>query len=334
MRMTMSAGDGTRAGLLAAGGAAILYGASYPATAVALRSFTPLGIAGLACTLALPVVIALAATGLLPRPATAAMNRASLARLVVLAALGGIGFIAAANIAVALSGATVTGFVAPLYAVAAALLAVPILGERVRPITLAAFALALIGTALLAGVEPDAAAVAGVAAAGCAAFLFGLYIVLARRWGHRYALNGTLVTIANLVGRGPVLLIVEFLRSPATLIPADPDPGAVIGLLTIAFGASSTANLLLMASVRRVPAARTSAALLLTPVSSALIAAVVLGERLAPLQVLGAVLILIGIAGASGVLSRRVVRRLASDRAGAATGSPEPDDVLPGAEQG
>lgn len=330
----MSANDGARAGMLAAGGAAILYGAAYPATAVALRSFTPLGIAGLACTLALPVVIALTAAGLLPGPSAAAMNRASLTRLAVLAALGGLAFIAAANIAVALSGPTVTGFVAPLYAVTAALLAVPILGERIRVVTVAAFALALLGTALLAGVEPSATALTGVGVAGGAAVLFGLYIVLARRWGHRYALDGTLITIANLIGRGPVLLLMEFLRSPGTLIPTDPDPAAVVALLTIAFGASSTANLLLMASVRRVPAARTSAALLLTPVSSAVIAGIVLGDRLAPQQLLGAVLILIGIAGASGILARGVVRRLANGRAGVATGQSEPDDVLPGAEQG
>ena len=57
-----------RLGLLAAAGAAILYGAAYPATAVALRSFTPLAIAGLACTIALPFVIAAAAIGLIARP--------------------------------------------------------------------------------------------------------------------------------------------------------------------------------------------------------------------------------------------------------------------------
>ena len=330
----MSASDGARAGVLAAAGAATLFGASYPATAVALRSFTPLGIAGLACTIALPVVIALTAAGLLPRPSAQAMNRASLARLAVLAALGGFAFIAAANIAVSLSGPTVTGFVAPLYAVAAALLAVPILGERLRPVTIAAFAVALVGTALLAGVEPSVTALTGVAAAGGAALVFGLYIVLARRWSRRYALDGTLITIANLVGRGPVLILVELVRSPATLIPTDPDPAAVLALLTIAFGASSTANLLLMASVRRVPAARTSAALLLTPVSSAVISAIVLGELLGPQQLLGAVLILIGIAGASGVITNVVLGRMSAGREGAAAESPEPDDRLPGAEQG
>ena len=227
-----------------------------------------------------------------------------------------------------------TGFVAPLYAVAAALLAVPVLGERIRPMTVAAFALALVGTALLAGVEPDTSALAGVAMAGCAAVMFGLYIVLARRWGRRYALDGTLVTIGNLIGRGPILLVVELFRSPGTLLPPAPDVGAVIALVTIAFGASSTANLFLMASVRRVPAARTSAALLLTPVSSAVLAAVILGERLAPQQVLGAILILVGIAGASGllrgVLSRRA-RGANNLRAGNLT---EPDEALTGAKRG
>ena len=97
---------------------------------------------------------------------------------------------------------------------------------------------------------------------------------------------------------------IEWLRAPGTLIPADPDPAAVVALLTIAFGASSTANLLLMASVRRVPAGRTSAALLLTPISSAIIAAVVLGERLTPVELFGAALILAGIAGAAGMFDR------------------------------
>ena len=66
-----------------------------------------------------------------------------------------------------------------------------------------------------------------------------------------------------------------------------------------------------MASVRRVPAGRTSAALLLTPVSSAIIAAVVLGERLTPVELFGAALILVGIAGAGGVLTSGVLGRRA-----------------------
>lgn len=288
-------------GMLAAAGAAFVYGAAYPATAVALRSFSPLGIAGWACTLALVLVMLLAAGGLIERPDTAGLDRARLARLTVLAVLGGAGFIAAINIAVALSGPTITGFVAPLYAVLATLFAVPILGEPVRAVTVAAFIVALGGTALLAGTAPLGAPLAGIAMAFAGAAMFGLYLVLARRWSGRYRLDGTLVTIANLLARGPGLLAVAALVETKPLIPATLDPAAILALISIVIGASSTGSLLVMASVRRVPAGRTSAALLLTPISSALIAAAILGERLPPSGLLGAGLILVGIAGASGL---------------------------------
>lgn len=316
MHPTHSARD-DRVGLLFAAGAAVIYGAAYPATAIALRSFSPLGVAALACTLALPVVIALGWIGWLPRPSARGLDRPRLLRLVVLSALGGLVFIAAINVAIALNGPTVTGFVAPLYAVAAALLAVPLLGERIRPATIGAFALALVGTGLLAGVAPDLDALVGVAMALGAAVMFGLYIVLARRWGARYQLDGTLVTIGNLIGRGPVLLAFEAIRSPDTLLPAQPDAVAVLALLSIALGSSSTANLLLMASVQRVPAGRASAALLVTPIASAVLGAILLSDHLAPIQVVGAALILVGIAVASGAVSavRSSATRTASESA-------------------
>lgn len=300
MQPTPSARD-ERVGLALAAAAAVIYGAAYPATAIALRSFSPLGIAALACTLALPVVTGLGAIGWLPRPSVRGLDRPRLVRLVVLSALGGLVFIAAINVAVALSGPTITGFVAPLYAVAAALLAVPLLGERIRAATVLSFGVAIAGTVLLVGSVPDMDSVLGVALALGGATCFGLYIVLARRWSRRYALDGTLVTIGNLIGRGPILLLVELVRAPDLLWPAPVDPAAIVALLSIALGSSSTANLLLMASVRRVPAGRTSAALLLTPISSALIGAVLLQDQLGPVQLIGAGLILAGIAVASGV---------------------------------
>lgn len=294
-----------RLGIAAAAAAAIIYGAAYPATAVALRSFSPLAIAGLSCTLALVLVLGLAVTGVLPRPGLAGMTRPRLFRLTVLSLLGGILFIVGVNIAVAIAGPTITGFVAPLYAVLATLFAVPLLGERVRISTLAAFGLAFMGTALLAGAVPAGAPPVGVLLALLSAAMFGLYVVLARRWGARYRLDGTLITIANLIGRGPVLLVAAVILDPGGVVPAAPDPAAIIALLTIVFGSSTSGNLLLMASVRRVPSGRTSAALLLTPVASAVIAAIVLGERLSPGGILGAAFILCGMAVASGLLPRR-----------------------------
>ena len=111
------------------------------------------------------------------------MTGPRLIRLVALALLGGILFIAGVNIAVAIAGPTITGFVAPLYAVFGTLFAVPLLGERIRPATFVAFGLAFAGTALLAGAVPTSAAAGGVALALVSAAMFGLYLVLARRWG-------------------------------------------------------------------------------------------------------------------------------------------------------
>jgi DME family drug/metabolite transporter len=293
-------------GMLAAAGAAFLYGAAYPATAVALRSFSPLAIAGWACTLALILVIVLALGGLIARPELDGWSRARLVRLAILAILGGAGFIAAINVAVDLSGPTITGFVAPLYAVLATLFAVPILGEPIRVLTVVAFILALGGTVLLAGTAPLGAPLAGIVMAFAGAAMFGLFLVLARRWSGPYRLDGTLVTIANLLARGPGLLAVAAVVEPRPLIPSALDPAAILALISIVLGASSTGSLLVMASVRRVPAGRTSAVLLLTPISSAVIAALILGERLPPSGLLGAVLILAGIGGASGLVRWRM----------------------------
>ena len=90
--------------MAAAIAAAIIYGAAYPATAVALRSFSPLAVAGLSCTLALVLVVGLAVAGVLPRPAVASLTWPRLSRLIVLALLGGILFITGVNIAVAITG--------------------------------------------------------------------------------------------------------------------------------------------------------------------------------------------------------------------------------------
>jgi drug/metabolite transporter (DMT)-like permease len=263
----------------------------------------------LSCTLALVIVVGLALIGVLPSPAVGGMTRPRLVRLTVLALLGGILFIVGVNIAVSIAGPTITGFVAPLYAVFGTLFAVPLLSERIRTATVVAFVLAFAGTALLAGAVPAGAPAGGVILALISAAMFGLYVVLARRWGAAYRLDGTLITIANLVGRGPILLIAAYVLDPAGVVPSEPDPAAIIALLTIVFGSSTSGNLLLMASVRRIPAGRASGALLLTPVASAVIAAVVLDDRLTPIGIVGAALILAGMALASGVTRLRLPSR-------------------------
>ena len=205
----MPVSSAERTGFLAAAFAAILFGAAYPVTAIALRSFHPLALAAIQGTLALGLVVGLVAAGLLSDPRSWNVTRETIRRLVVLGLLGGIAFAASMNIAVSLAGSTITGFVATLYAVLATLFAVPLLGERIRPHTVISLAVALVGTVLLAGFDPLGTSLLGTLVALGAAVAFALYLVLARRWGAGHALDGTLVTIAILAGRGPVLLLVE-----------------------------------------------------------------------------------------------------------------------------
>jgi drug/metabolite transporter (DMT)-like permease len=160
-------------GALAAAAAAILYGSSYVATAVALRSFTPLAAAagrGLLGALLLGAILFLPAAAALrlSRP-----HAGALGRLILLGLLGGPIFIMAMNVAVALSGATITAFVAGLYAVLAAILAIPLLGERPERATALSLAVALLGTALLSDLRPSVDLLGGIAVGLVAAISFG-----------------------------------------------------------------------------------------------------------------------------------------------------------------
>jgi len=295
-------------GIAAAAGAAVLFGLSFPITVFALRSFTPLGTAAISCSIAFVALLLLSALGIVPRPHLPEPSVANVGRLAFVALVGGLSFILCANIAIALSGATIAGFVSSLYAVLATLFAIPVLGERVRPTVVLALFVSLVGTALLAGFAPLGGSAVGIAFGVVAAVSFGLYLVFARRWGPTHGLTGTLVALAILTGRGPILLVVELLREPASLAPANPDPAALLAMAYLVIGPMLIAQLLIVASVARVPARRTSASLLLTPLCSAIGAFVLLGDRLTVPELLGAALLLLGIAGASGLLEGVVSR--------------------------
>jgi probable blue pigment (indigoidine) exporter len=297
-----------RVGILAAAGAAIIFGIAFPATAVALRSFEPLAIAAISATLGLILLLALIGLRLVPPAGLAGMDTARAIRLLALGLLSGFGFILAMNISIELAGPTIAAFVATLYAVLAVLFAIPILGEPVRPVVVVALALSLVGTALLAGFRPLDSSVAGIAFGLLAAVTFGLYLVLARRWGRKYQLGGTIIAIVILIGRGPAVLLVELVREPGSLVPANPDPAAVVALLYLVVGPSLLAQLLILASVERVPAQRTSASLLLTPIAAAVLGYVLLGQGLDPIELVGAGLVLLGIAGASGLAESLMAR--------------------------
>lgn len=290
-----------RLGSAFAAGAAILFGSAYVATAVALRSFSPVAVAawrGAGASLVLVVVLGL--RWRTTAPALRSLERGTIVRLAVLAVLAGPLFLVGMNLAVAGTGATIAAFVAGLYAIVAVLLAPFLLHERLGPQALAGFVVALVGTALLAELDvgPGSAGglAAGIAAGFGAAVVYAFYLVLSRRWGAGGRLPGDLVSLAIFVTIVAVLIPFELLVDPAALLPAAVAPEAIVALVWLVAAPSALANLLIQASVRRVAARRTSAFLLLNPIAASVFGAVLLGERLSPGQLVGAGLVLVGIA--------------------------------------
>jgi drug/metabolite transporter (DMT)-like permease len=76
------------------------------------------------------------------------------------------------------------------------------------------------------------------------------------------------------------------------------------------------AQVLILVSTRRVPSRRTSAWLLLTPLTSAVLAMTLLGEAPTTFELLGGALVIAGILGASGA-GESIVRALAGRQTGA-----------------
>ncbi len=246
-----------------------------------------------------------------PAPTTAARA----VRLLVLAALAGPVFLASMNLAVAGVGATIAAFVAGLYAVLAAVIAPLFLPERLSARSISGLGLALVGTALLAELDPAGADAGGMAWGLLAAVSFAVYLVLARRWSARYRLDGVDVALAagslSAVVLGGFVLVV----GPASLWPSSLSLEPLLAICWMAVVAA-LGPVLMVASVRLIPAARSAAFLLLNPITATILAAVLLAERPAPLQLLGGLLVLLGIAVATSPASAwsRLPTRLRSTR--------------------
>lgn len=290
-------------GAVAAAGTALLYGSSYVATAIALRGFSALAAAaarGLVAFTALAILL-LAASGPAFRPRR--LPRASLLRLALLGLLSGPVFIVTMNLAVSLAGAGITAFVAGMYAILAALLAIPLLDERLEPATVAAFCVALVGAALLGEVELGGSRLVGVGVAFLAAVVFGLFLVLSRRWSDRYDLPGPTI---GAVAMGSTALVAGALAwllggESAVVGPIGSHLDAIAAVVWLGLGPGALAVVLVILAMRRLPARRVSAFLLLNPPTAAIGSWLLLGEQLSALQLLGAALILVAMAAASGL---------------------------------
>jgi drug/metabolite transporter, DME family len=285
-----------RAALAAAAVAAVLFGSGFAATSIALRSFDPVAAAFWRATVgAIPLAPIVLFRSRASDPTTGQVRlpvRARAWRSVVLG-LGGPIFLAGMSLAVAELGAAVTAFVVGLYAIFAALLSRPLLGERVPRATLAGLIAALLGTTLLVELDLTPRAI-GVATALGSAVAYSAYIVLGRRWSRPWVLPPELISLTTVLLTTVGLAAWLAATNAAAFVPSAvrPEELAAIGWLgaVLVLGQS-----LLMASLRRVDARRSAGMLLLNPVSATVFAAILVGERLGPAQLAGGALVLAGI---------------------------------------
>jgi drug/metabolite transporter (DMT)-like permease len=275
---------------------AILWGSAFPITRVLLEEMPPLGAAAwrtllAAAGVALFAVLRGEIDWLRPAPGDRL-------RLAVLALLGGALFLIGMNVAIFLTGASITSFVTGTYPLLAVVVAAFLLGEPLGRRAILALAIAAVGLVLLARPGGAHVEVVGVLVALGAALSFAVYLGLARLWADPSRLPTLTVAFWLLVSSMVVSSALQMVVDPGGLVPVLSLKGWA-ALLWLALPASALPHVLVIATLRRMPASRAAPFLLLMPISGALIAAALLGERLDQVQLAGAGLILLGIAAAT-----------------------------------
>jgi len=281
---------------------AILWGSAFPVTRVLLWDLPPLGAAAWRTFISMCAVALFAA--LRGELATLWPARGMRTRLVTLALLGGPIFLIGLNLAVLLTGASITAFTTGIYPLLAVALAAPLLGEALGVRMAVALPTATLGLLLLA--RPGGAEVVplGVAVALGAALSFALYLALARRWGTGERLPPLTIAFWLLVASTVVTGLLQLIAAPSGL-RLNLSPAGWAALLWLALPASALPHVLVITTMRRLPASRAAPFLMIMPIAGATIPALLLNERLDLIQGIGAGLILVGIAIAT-VRMRRV----------------------------
>lgn len=280
---------------------AILWGSAFPVTRVLLEEMPPLGAAAWRTLLAaLGVALFAVLRGEFGRLWPARGYRL---RLAVLAVLGGAIFLIGMNLAIFLTGASITSFVVGTYPLLAVVVAAVLLEERLGRRGVVALGVAAVGLVLLARPGGAHVEVLGVVVALGAALSFAVYLGVARLWADAVHLPTLTIAFYLLCSSLLVTGVMQAVVDPAGL-GLSLSAGGWAALVWLALPASALPHVLVIATVRRMSASRAAPFLLLIPISGTVIAAVMLGERLDLVQLVGAGLILLGI-GVATVRGRR-----------------------------
>lgn len=275
--------------------AALMLASAYVATAFAMRSFSPISAAmwrGLLSAALIGAYLVVRDHGVIRLPDWPAG-----VRLLVLGCTGGLGLVVAMNVSISLAGATAASFYVALASVIAAGLAPLVLRERLRLPAIAGLALAVAGTAALTGLQvSDPDALLGALAGLGGAVSFGLFLVLSRRWVEPFRLSNGAVALAITGSAGLALLGFALATGGSELWPREVRLDALAGLAWLALVPGVAAQLLLVATARRLRVTTSASLLLIKPVFTGILSVILLSENLTFLQLAGAALILLGIA--------------------------------------
>ncbi|MBL4835429.1 MAG: EamA family transporter [Pseudomonas sp.] len=175
------------------------------------------------------------------------------------------------------------------------LFAAVFIGERVRASNLVGLVVAAAGLTLI-GMQVDRImTVAGFALTICAASMWALGNVVTRRIG-KVNLVG-LVVWGNLVPPLPFLLLSWWLEGPVAIQAALQafNVQSMLVLMYLAFGATLLGYSIWGRLLSRYPASQVAPFSLLVPVVGLTSASILLGDRLGPWQLIGALLVMLGL---------------------------------------
>lgn len=278
--------------------AAALWGTTGTAQALAPEGTQPLGIGAVRIALGGAALVAFAAlSGLLSRQATSVPVRGAWSAGPVVAAAIGVALYQPLFFAgVALSGVSVGTVVAIGSApVMAGLVGFAALGERPGRTWAGATALAISGCALLVGSGgPGEIGLAGVLCALGAGLCYGSYATASKVLLDRGARQSEIMAVAFGCGGAllaPVLFFVDlgWLAEPAGLVAA----------LHLGLVATAAAYLLFARGLSGLPVATVATLSLAEPLTAGALGFLLLGERLGPIALIGAALLLCGLIAAA-----------------------------------
>jgi drug/metabolite transporter (DMT)-like permease len=261
-------------------------------TMVRLSETGPIATAFWRMALAIPAMWLL--MGLERRGATVTARAPSLRDFLLLAAAGiafgiEIAIWNAAMMMTSVANGTLLSNLSPLFV---ALGAHFVLGQRFSRTFHVGLVLSLVGACVLMGEDLSISAthLAGDALALSAAVFFGAYILLIAKLRSR--LSTSVIMLWTCVFAALPILPLPFILGEAFW------PYSLAGwavLLTVALVCQASGQSLLTYALAHLPAAFSSVGFLLVPVNAAIVAWIVLGEPVRPLQALGAAIILGGI---------------------------------------